>query len=158
MSIYYSVNLVFFTFMVYIFHRIVFLLNIDTTRSFIHITDTMDNMLIERIFTIRRVVRARQLAAVHLIVLLVAFVTCRRLNHMNRANLPTKELSLHLKNVREKMLHNLSTSGKCRDVIRMSMNAFRTLCDILVHHGGLRPTQRMSVEEHVARFFAHCRK
>nr|GEV78438.1 hypothetical protein [Tanacetum cinerariifolium] len=50
------------------------------------------------------------------------------------------------------MLHNLSTSGKGRDVSRMSMNAFRTLCDILVRHGGLRPTQRMYVEEHVARF------
>ncbi|GKD19504.1 hypothetical protein Tco_1208662, partial [Tanacetum coccineum] len=71
---------------------------------------------------------------------------------MNPANLPTKELTLHRKHVREEMLHNLSTSGKCRDVIRKSMNAFRTLCDILVRHGGLRPTQRMSVEEHVARF------
>ncbi|GKC50511.1 putative nuclease HARBI1 [Tanacetum coccineum] len=50
------------------------------------------------------------------------------------------------------MLHNLSASGKCREVIRISMNAFRTLCDILVRHGGLRPTQRMSVEGHVARF------
>ena len=112
----------------------------------------MDSTLIERILTIRRVVRTRQLAAVHLVCLLVSFITRRRLTHMNRAKLPTKDVILHRKNVREEMLHNLSTSGKCRDVIRMSMNAFRTLCDILVQHGGLRPTQRMSVEEHVARF------
>lgn len=50
------------------------------------------------------------------------------------------------------MLNNLSTSGKCRDVIRMSIQAFRTLCNILVSDGGLRPTQRMSVEEQVTIF------
>ncbi|PWA53946.1 harbinger transposase-derived nuclease domain-containing protein [Artemisia annua] len=71
---------------------------------------------------------------------------------MNRANLPTKDVILHRKNVREEMLHNLSTSGKCRDIIRMSEKAFTTLCNILVNDGDLRPTQRMSVEEQVARF------
>ena len=112
----------------------------------------MDSTIIERILTIRRVVRARQLAAVHLVCLLVSFITRRRLTHMNRANLPTKDVILHRKNVREEMLHNLSTSGKCRDIIRMSEKAFSTLCNILVHDGDLRPTQRMSVEEQVARF------
>ncbi|PWA56428.1 myb/SANT-like domain-containing protein [Artemisia annua] len=112
----------------------------------------MDSTLIERILTIRHVVRARQLAAVHLVCLLVAFITRRRLTHMNRANLPTKDVILHRKNVREEMLHNLSTSGKCRDIIRMSEKAFRTLCNILVRDGDLRPTQRMFVEEQVARF------
>ncbi|WOG86595.1 hypothetical protein DCAR_0205810 [Daucus carota subsp. sativus] len=34
----------------------------------------------------------------------------------------------------------------------MSKEAFCKLCDILVQSGGLRPTQRMSVEEQVARF------
>ncbi|XP_076922705.1 uncharacterized protein LOC143584564 [Bidens hawaiensis] len=34
----------------------------------------------------------------------------------------------------------------------MSEKAFMTLCNVLERDGGLRPTQRMSVEEHVARF------
>ncbi|KAI7737997.1 hypothetical protein M8C21_004393 [Ambrosia artemisiifolia] len=34
----------------------------------------------------------------------------------------------------------------------MSEKAFMTLCSILKRDGGLRPTQRMSVEEHVATF------
>nr|KAJ0223646.1 hypothetical protein LSAT_V11C200081900 [Lactuca sativa] len=54
--------------------------------------------------------------------------------------------------VREELLHNLLEGGQCRDLIRMSENAFRRLCEILQTVGGLRRTQRMSVEEHVARF------
>ncbi|KAD6796437.1 hypothetical protein E3N88_07333 [Mikania micrantha] len=50
------------------------------------------------------------------------------------------------------MLHDLSNSGKCRELIRMSQKAFMTLCSILKRDGGLRATQRMSVEEQVARF------
>ncbi|GJV72015.1 putative nuclease HARBI1 [Tanacetum coccineum] len=50
------------------------------------------------------------------------------------------------------MLHDLSTSGRCRDLIRMSENAFKTLCQKLESDGGLRPTQRMTIEEQVARF------
>nr|GEV84125.1 putative nuclease HARBI1 [Tanacetum cinerariifolium] len=49
------------------------------------------------------------------------------------------------------MLHDLSTSGKCHDLIRMSENAFRILCQKLESVGGLRPTQRMTIEEQVAR-------
>ncbi|KAD4981745.1 hypothetical protein E3N88_18416 [Mikania micrantha] len=50
------------------------------------------------------------------------------------------------------MLHDLSNSGKCRELIRMSQKAFMTLCSILKRDGGLLATQRMSVEEQVARF------
>ncbi|XP_035830047.1 protein ALP1-like [Helianthus annuus] len=50
------------------------------------------------------------------------------------------------------MLHDLSNGGKCRELIRMSEKAFMTLCSILKRDGGLRATQRMSVEEHVATF------
>ena len=112
----------------------------------------MDTRMFERILTIRRVVRARQLAAVHLICLLLAVITRRRLNHTNHASLPTRDVILQRRSVREEMLNNLSTSGKCRDVIRMSIQAFRKLCNILVSDGGLRPTQRMSIEEQVTRF------
>ncbi|GKA35234.1 putative nuclease HARBI1 [Tanacetum coccineum] len=42
------------------------------------------------------------------------------------------------------MLHDLSTSGRCRDLIRMSENAFKTLCQKLESDGSLRPTQRRS--------------
>nr|GEU29810.1 hypothetical protein [Tanacetum cinerariifolium] len=49
------------------------------------------------------------------------------------------------------MLNDLSTSGRCRDLIRMSGNAFKILCQKLESDGGLRPTQRMTIEEQVAR-------
>ncbi|KAI7729318.1 hypothetical protein M8C21_018538, partial [Ambrosia artemisiifolia] len=55
--------------------------------------------------------------------------------------------------VREEMLHSLLNNSKCRDPIRMSEKAFMTLCSILKRDGGLRPTQCMSIEEHVATFF-----
>ncbi|PWA80099.1 harbinger transposase-derived nuclease domain-containing protein [Artemisia annua] len=59
---------------------------------------------------------------------------------------------LHRQQVREGMLNYLSTSGRCRDLIRMSENAFKILCQKLESDGGLRPTQRMTIEEQVARF------
>ncbi|KAI3795804.1 hypothetical protein L1987_38464 [Smallanthus sonchifolius] len=98
------------------------------------------------------VVRARQLQVVNLICLLVVLITRHRLSTKKDANLPTRDEILQRRYVREEMLHDLSNSGKCRDLIRMSEKAFMTLCNILKRDGGLRPTQRMSVEEHVARF------
>ncbi|XP_076883206.1 uncharacterized protein LOC143531898 [Bidens hawaiensis] len=50
------------------------------------------------------------------------------------------------------MLHELATGGKCRQIIRMSENAFMILCQKLESDGGLRSTQRMTIEEQVARF------
>ncbi|XP_023767600.2 uncharacterized protein LOC111916207 [Lactuca sativa] len=69
-----------------------------------------------------------------------------------RVRLPTRKVILERQVVREELLHNLLEGGQCRDLIRMSENAFRRLCEILQTVGGLRRTQRMSVEEHVARF------
>lgn len=112
----------------------------------------MENLTIERILTIRRVVRARQLAAVHLICQFVVFITRRRLINNNLPNLPTRDVTLHRQKVREEILHDLATSGRSRDLIRMNETAYIKLCNILEHEGGLRPTQRMSVEEQVARF------
>nr|GEX70747.1 harbinger transposase-derived nuclease domain-containing protein [Tanacetum cinerariifolium] len=57
---------------------------------------------------------------------------------------------LHRQQVREEFLHDLSTSSKCRDLIRISKNAFKILCQKLESGGGLRPTQRMIIEEQVA--------
>ncbi|KAL7594525.1 hypothetical protein Lser_V15G28368 [Lactuca serriola] len=69
-----------------------------------------------------------------------------------RVRLPTRKVSLERQVVREELLHNLLEGGQYRDLIRMSENAFRRLCEILQTVGGLRRTQHMSVEEHVARF------
>ncbi|XP_076904401.1 uncharacterized protein LOC143559827 [Bidens hawaiensis] len=107
----------------------------------------MDN----QIHKVVELVRARQLQATHLICLLVAFVALLRQSR-KRANLPTRDEILQRRNVREEMLHSLLYGGKCRDLIRMSEKAFMTLCGILKRDGGLRPTQRMSVEEQVASF------
>lgn len=112
----------------------------------------MDNFIIERTSAIRRLIRERQLAAVHLICLVLSLLMRRRLQQVNSIALPSRELVLHRQQVRNELLNDLSVSGKCREIIRMSKDAFCKLCDILVQSGGLRPTQRMSVEEQVARF------
>ncbi|KAJ9539206.1 hypothetical protein OSB04_031939 [Centaurea solstitialis] len=96
--------------------------------------------------------RTQQLAAVHLVCLVVAYITHRRHDNRNQISLPTRDMRLHRQRVRDKMLSSLSTSGKCRELIRMSETAFKTLCQKLENDGGLRPTRRMSVEEQVARF------
>ncbi|KAL7602888.1 hypothetical protein Lser_V15G18984 [Lactuca serriola] len=72
--------------------------------------------------------------------------------NIKRVRLPTRKVILKRQVVREELLHNLLDGGQCRDLIRMSENTFRRLCKILQTVGGLRCTQRMSVEEHVARF------
>ncbi|XP_052625881.1 uncharacterized protein LOC111900901 [Lactuca sativa] len=48
-----------------------------------------------------------------------------------RVRLPTRKVILERQAVREEMLHNLLEGGQCRDLIRMSENAFRRLCEIL---------------------------
>nr|KAJ0223560.1 hypothetical protein LSAT_V11C200090390 [Lactuca sativa] len=98
------------------------------------------------------VLRARQLQVVNLICLLLTFITQRNMANKKRVRLPTRKVILERQVVREELLHNLLEGGQCRDLIRMSENAFRRLCEILQTVGGLRRTQRMSVEEHVARF------
>nr|GFB81858.1 putative nuclease HARBI1 [Tanacetum cinerariifolium] len=50
------------------------------------------------------------------------------------------------------MLQDLSTNNNCRKIIRMSVDAFKILCQKLENECDLRRTQRMSVEEQVARF------
>ncbi|KAL4562575.1 hypothetical protein LXL04_034784 [Taraxacum kok-saghyz] len=67
-------------------------------------------------------------------------------------NVRIEEDMLTRKLERERLLHRLLHGGKCRELICVSVQAFKKLCTILQRDGGLRPTQRMSVEEHVARF------
>ncbi|KAL4561033.1 hypothetical protein LXL04_033194 [Taraxacum kok-saghyz] len=82
----------------------------------------------------------------------MAFIIQRRLSKNKKPNVPIEEDALIRKLEREKLLHRLLHGGKCRELIRVSEQAFKKLCTILQRDGGLRPTQRMSVEEHVARF------
>ncbi|KAI3749692.1 hypothetical protein L2E82_20308 [Cichorium intybus] len=109
---------------------------------------TMDNSLP----TPALILRTRQMQMANLICLLMVILTQRRLSKKKSPTLPTKEVILRRQRVREEVLHDLSNGGKCRELIRMSLQAFKKLCTILQRDGGLRPTQRMSVEEHVARF------
>ena len=96
--------------------------------------------------------RARQLQVVNLICLLLTFITQRNMANKKRVRLPTRKVIIERQAVREELLHSLLEGGQCRDLIRMSENAFKRLCEILQNIGGLRCSQRMSVEEHVARF------
>ncbi|CAI9260811.1 unnamed protein product [Lactuca saligna] len=98
------------------------------------------------------ILKSRQMQVVHLICLLIAILVQHKLTIKNGPNLPTRETLLKRRRVREELLHNLSNGGQCRQLIRMSEQAFKKLCVILRRDGGLRPTQRMSVEEHVERF------
>ncbi|KAI3774829.1 hypothetical protein L1987_49391 [Smallanthus sonchifolius] len=83
----------------------------------------------------------RQSQAVNMICLLVDFITQHRLLQKKHANLPTRDEILQQR-----------YSGIYHELICMSENAFMTLCNILKRDGGLLPTQRMFVEEHVPRF------
>ncbi|KAM0011733.1 hypothetical protein Hdeb2414_s0060g00761911 [Helianthus debilis subsp. tardiflorus] len=105
-----------------------------------------------QILYIIHVVRARQLQLAGLIYLLLAFIIQHRLSAKKHANIRTRDVILQRRYVREKMLRDLSNSGKCRELIRMSEKAYMTLCNILKHDGCLQATQRMSIEEQVARF------
>ncbi|KAI3507712.1 hypothetical protein L1887_22703 [Cichorium endivia] len=98
------------------------------------------------------VLRTRQMQMANLICLLMVILTQRRVSKKKSPTLPTKEVILRRQRVREEVLHDLSNGGKCRELIRMSLQGFKKLCTILQRDGGLRPTQRMSVEENVARF------
>ncbi|XP_023732696.1 uncharacterized protein LOC111880503 [Lactuca sativa] len=109
----------------------------------------MDNPILTPI----HVLKARQLQAVNLICLLLTFIIQRRPTNTKLVKLPTRKVILERIVVREELMCNLLNGGQCRDLIRMSENAFMRLCDILKGEGGLRPMQRMSIDEHVARFF-----
>lgn len=69
-----------------------------------------------------------------------------------RGKKPTKEVSLLKKKVRDELLNEIRYSEKSYDIIRMGPQAFEKLCKILHDEGGLRSTQRVSLEEQVAKF------
>ncbi|PWA49620.1 myb/SANT-like domain-containing protein [Artemisia annua] len=95
------------------------------------------------------------LAAVYGASLVVVFIAYRRLHNRNRNNAPTRDMMLHRQQVREEMMHNLITSGKCRQLIRMSENAFKTLCQKLQRDASLRPTQRLPHRSTLITFTPH---
>ena len=57
--------------------------------------------------------RTQHLAAIHLLCVVVVLIVHRRLHNRNRNNALTREDMLHRPQVREEMLHELSTGGKC---------------------------------------------
>lgn len=61
-----------------------------------------------------------------------------------------RSLTLEKERVRNRIMKKIATS-EGRKITRMSPKAFIDLCDILQREGGLRPTQRVSVEEQVAK-------
>jgi hypothetical protein len=99
-----------------------------------------------------RMARTQQLAVIHVVCLVVAYLALSDSRKIKRVNLPSQELRLHRQAVREEMLQDLSANNNSRKIIRMSVDAFKLLCQKLQNECGLRQTQRMSVEEQVARF------
>lgn len=47
----------------------------------------------------------------------------------------------------------ISNRVVCREMIRMGPQEFHGLCSILQREGGLRPTQRVSIEEQVVKLY-----
>ncbi|GJR25997.1 putative nuclease HARBI1 [Tanacetum coccineum] len=82
-------------------------------------------------------VRTQHLAAIHAACLVLVLIAHRRFTNRNSINVPTRDSMLHRQEVREEMLHDLLTSGKCRQLICMSENAFKILCQKLQSEGGL---------------------
>lgn len=85
--------------------------------------------------------RSRHLTTIHLVCLSIVLNAHHRFRKRNLVNVITQEERLHRRQVREEMLHDLSTSGKCRELICMNENAFKLLCQKLRDNGGLRATQ-----------------
>lgn len=86
----------------------------------------MDSTIYERASELRRLVRSRQLAAIHLISLMLGFFTRRRLRS-KKVNLPKGNCVYIEKKCVKKFLNLLSSSGKARKIIRMNIDAFLKL-------------------------------
>ncbi|GJW35670.1 putative nuclease HARBI1 [Tanacetum coccineum] len=80
-------------------------------------------------------VRTQHLAAIHAVCLVLVLIAHKRFTNRNSINVPTRDSMLHRQEVREEMLHDLLTSGKCCQLIRMSENAFKILCQKLQSEG-----------------------
>ncbi|KAK2646703.1 hypothetical protein Ddye_021898 [Dipteronia dyeriana] len=48
---------------------------------------------------------------------------------------------IHIQKVHDKLMNQLQTNQRCRDIIRMGLAAFKNLCEILKRDGRLRPTK-----------------
>ncbi|XP_058734266.1 uncharacterized protein LOC131605995 [Vicia villosa] len=68
----------------------------------------------------------------------------------SRIRIVDRSLTLEKERVRDKIMNIVATS-EGRKIIRMSPKAFLDLCSILQQEGGLRQTQRVTVEEQVAK-------
>nr|KAJ0194349.1 hypothetical protein LSAT_V11C800392590 [Lactuca sativa] len=79
--------------------------------------------------------RVRQMQVVYLIYLLMAILTHRALANTNRPKLPSRKLILKRRRIHEQLLHDLSNGGQCRELIRMSEQAFKKLYTILQEVG-----------------------
>jgi hypothetical protein len=92
--------------------------------------------------------RARlRMTLVHVICLVVCYY---RIKIRSRSRIVDRSLTLERDRVRDKIMKNITTS-EGRKIIRMSPKAFLDLCSILQQEGGLLPTQRVTVEEQVAK-------
>lgn len=69
-------------------------------------------------------------------------------NH-SRSRTIDHSLTLEKDRVREKIMKKIATDEGC-NIVRMSPKAFSDLCVVLQREGGLRPTQRVTIEEQVA--------
>ena len=73
------------------------------------------------------------------------------LRRRKQKNTITRDVRLEGENVRSELMTQITTNDRCRSIIRMSPVAFVGLCDLLVKHGGLKPTICVSIEEQVAK-------
>lgn len=93
--------------------------------------------------------RRRRLAAVQVLCITVYWFMRRRRNLIDK---PIRQSYIEREKIRDKLMNQLQTNEKCRDIIRMGTKAFKNLCEILRTNGDLRPTRLALVEEQVAKF------
>jgi len=100
--------------------------------------------------TIMELIRWRtrlRMTLVHVICLVVCYY---RIQILSQSRIVDRSLTLEKDRVRNKIMNIVATS-EGRKIIRMSPKAFLDLCSILQQEGGLLPTQRVTVEEQVAK-------
>ncbi|XP_061359901.1 uncharacterized protein LOC133303945 [Gastrolobium bilobum] len=89
----------------------------------------------------------RRMAIIHVICLVVYYYMLRI---HSQSRIPDRMLILEKERAREKIMKRV-TSSEGRKIIRMGPIAFLDLCAMLEREGGLQSTQRVNIEEQVAK-------
>ncbi|KAK9273745.1 hypothetical protein L1049_018555 [Liquidambar formosana] len=95
--------------------------------------------------------RRRRIAAQLVAYLVYYYRICKHANTVDRMIMPNDQIKDRERR-RNELMYDIRTSESSRGLIRMSPEAFETLCNILQTSGRLTATRRATIEEQVSKF------